>query len=228
MPTGPPGLARRGGAGRLPTQNRDLVPWDEDLGVLGCLPAGEQGEPADELIEDQVEQSQRHGWRSSRTSAILAKPQASATEEVSARTGSLGRCREQDYPDTGAIWIYDVATGEQLGNYELPRFFSEEDHCTVHNYNFVPGVDRDIIVSAALSRRHDRGGRDRSRQPGGDRLLRGNEPARRHLVVVWHNGFIYANDIDRGFDVFSLDHPSVAGAATLDRDNPQTQERLFP
>jgi hypothetical protein len=43
----------------------------------------------------------------------------------------------------------------------------------------------------------------------------------------WHNGFIFANDINRGLDVFSLDHPSVAGAATLDRNNPQLQERLF-
>jgi hypothetical protein len=43
----------------------------------------------------------------------------------------------------------------------------------------------------------------------------------------WHNGFIYGNDINRGFDVFSLSHPSVIGAATFDRDNPQTQEVLF-
>jgi hypothetical protein len=28
--------------------------------------------------------------------------------------------------------------------------------------------------------------------------------------------------------VLALGHPSVAGAARLDRDNPQTQERLFP
>jgi len=43
----------------------------------------------------------------------------------------------------------------------------------------------------------------------------------------WHNGLAYANDSERGFDVFTLDHPFVAGAASLFRDNPQTQERLF-
>jgi hypothetical protein len=142
--------------------------------------------------------------------------------------GVLGRCREQDYPDTGAVWIYDVATGNQLGNYKLPRFFGEEDHCTMHNYNFVPGVDRDILVSAAYH--------------GGTTVADLTDPANTfeigfyeahdpHALTwssYWHNGFIYANDIDRGFDVFSLSHPSVAGAATLDRDNPQTQERLFP
>ena len=30
-----------------------------------------------------------------------------------------------------------------------------------------------------------------------------------------------------GLDVFSVSHPSLAGAASLSRDNPQTQERLF-
>jgi hypothetical protein len=142
--------------------------------------------------------------------------------------GSLGRCREEDYPDTGAVWIYDVASGEELGNYKLPRFFGEEDHCTMHNYNFVPGVDRDILVSAAYH--------------GGTTVADVTDPANPveigfyeahdpHAVTwssYWHNGFIYANDIERGVDVFELDHPSVAGAATLFRDNPQTQERLFP
>lgn len=46
--------------------------------------------------------------------------------------------------------------------------------------------------------------------------------------TYWHNGFVYANDITRGFDVFSLAHPAVAGAVLLERDNPQTEERLVP
>jgi len=41
-------------------QDRDLVPKHEDLGVLGGLSAGEHYEPADELMEDQVEESERH------------------------------------------------------------------------------------------------------------------------------------------------------------------------
>jgi hypothetical protein len=35
------------------------------------------------------------------------------------------------------------------------------------------------------------------------------------------------DDSERGFDVFALDHPAVRGAAVLQRNNPQTQERLF-
>jgi hypothetical protein len=50
----------------LSAQDRDLVAQDEDLGVLGCLRSGQQSEPAEELAEDQVEESERHCciWRS--------------------------------------------------------------------------------------------------------------------------------------------------------------------
>jgi hypothetical protein len=64
---------------------------------------------------------------------------------------------------------------------------------------------------------------------GGDRLLRadGADP-RDHALDLPDNGQIYANDVERGLDVFSLDHRAVAGAATLARANSQTQERLVP
>lgn len=48
------------GPGDLSAQDRDLVSQNEDLGVLGRLLAGQQREPADELAEDEVEQSERH------------------------------------------------------------------------------------------------------------------------------------------------------------------------
>jgi hypothetical protein len=54
----------------------------EELGVLGHLPAGQHCEPADELTEAQVEQPQRHDWRSSRTSATDAKLQGNVVDEV--------------------------------------------------------------------------------------------------------------------------------------------------
>jgi hypothetical protein len=142
--------------------------------------------------------------------------------------GVIGRCRPQDYPDTGAVWIYDVASGAELGNYKLPRFFGEEDHCTMHNFNFVPGVERDILVSAAYHGGTTVADVTDPANPVEIGFYEAHDPHALTWSSYWHNGFIYANDIVRGFDVFSLDHPSVVGAALLDRDNPQTQERLFP
>jgi hypothetical protein len=48
------------GPGDLSAQARDLVSQHEDLGVVGRLLAGQQREPADELAEDEVEQSKCH------------------------------------------------------------------------------------------------------------------------------------------------------------------------
>jgi hypothetical protein len=141
--------------------------------------------------------------------------------------GALGRCREQDYPLTGAIWMYEVSSGRELGVYKLPRFFGEEDHCTMHNFNFVPGVDGDILVSAAYH-----GGTtvaDVSR-PWDTEEIGFYEAMTPHATTwssYWHNGNVYANDIERGLDVFDLQHRSLRDAETLDRNNPQTQEVLF-
>jgi hypothetical protein len=44
----------------------------------------------------------------------------------------------------------------------------------------------------------------------------------------WYNGFIYANDITRGLDVFSFASPAHRNARRLSRLNPQTQEFLLP
>lgn len=150
--------------------------------------------------------------------------------------GVVGRCREEDYPETGAIWIYDVASGDELGSFKIPRFFPVEDHCTMHNYNFVPGVDRDILVSAAYHGGTTVADVTNPASPVELGFYEANSPVvpggpNVHTSAwssYWHNGFIYANDINRGFDVFSLADSSVAGAATLFRNNPQTQERLFP
>jgi hypothetical protein len=121
-----------------------------------------------------------------------------------------------------------VGTGAELGNYKIPRFFGEDDHCTMHNYNFVPGIDRDILVSAAYH-----GGTTVAdvTDPADPVELGFYEARNPHATTwssYWHNGFVYANDIERGLDVFSVDDPALQGAAELKRDNPQTQMRLFP
>lgn len=145
--------------------------------------------------------------------------------------GALGRCREQDFdpagPKVGAVWFYKADNGAELGVYKIPRFFGEDDHCTMHNFNFVPGIERDVLVSAAYH--------------GGTTVADVTDPANPEEIgwyeamsphagtwsSYWQNKFVYANDPERGFDVFSVDHPSLRGSAFLYRNNAQTQERLF-
>jgi hypothetical protein len=140
--------------------------------------------------------------------------------------GALPRCRAEDPSTTGAVWVYDVASGAELGHYKLPR--AETGVCTMHNFNFVPGVERDILVSAAYTGGTTVADLTDPANPVEIGFYRPGDPiAANTWSSYWHNGDIYANDINRGLDVFSLDHQSVAGAARLFRDNPQTQERLF-
>ena len=56
------------------------------------LPAGEECEPAEELSQDQVEESECHGRRSSRASSSDAKPHVNIMDEVSGthRVGAGG------------------------------------------------------------------------------------------------------------------------------------------
>ena len=141
--------------------------------------------------------------------------------------GVLPRCRAEDPSTVGAVWTYDVATGTELGHYKLPR--AEAGVCTMHNFNYVPGIDRDILVSAAYTGGTTVADNTDPANPVEIGFYKAGDPiAANTWSSYWHNGFVYANDIVRGFDVFSLAHPAVAGAALLERDNPQTQERLFP
>jgi hypothetical protein len=149
--------------------------------------------------------------------------------------GSLGRCRPEDYPNTGAVWFYNVSNGAEVGTYKLPRTFGEMDHCTMHNFNFVPGIDRDVIVSAAYHGGTTVADVTDPANPVELGWFEANSPIEGSTGPVhaktwssyWHNRFIYANDEDRGVDVFKIDQPLLAGSAFLYRDNPQTQERLF-
>ena len=43
----------------------------------------------------------------------------------------------------------------------------------------------------------------------------------------WYNGFIYANDMLRGFDVLLLSDKARAGDRRLPGMNPQTQDRVI-
>jgi hypothetical protein len=140
--------------------------------------------------------------------------------------GLLPRCRAGDSRESGAVWMYDVGTGDELGSYKLPR--AETGVCTMHNFNFVPGADRDILVSAAYTGGTTVADLTDPASPVEIAFYRAGDPiAANTWSSYWHNGFVYTNDISRGVDIFSVDHPSLAGAADLFRDNPQTQERLF-
>jgi hypothetical protein len=65
----------------LSAQDRDLVAQDEDLGVVGCLRSGQQSEPADELAQAQVEESEPHAGDDRGLHSPRRKPQVNAMDQ---------------------------------------------------------------------------------------------------------------------------------------------------
>lgn len=197
-----------------------------NLAAAACLSVGQLWDISDRTAPKPIrtfENSQVGAWHS----AQFTWDGDRVTFGDEAGGGALPRCRAQDPSTVGALWTYDVATGAELGHYKVPR--AENGVCTMHNFNYVPGVERDILVSSAYTAGTTVADNTDPANPVEIGYYKAGDPlAANTWSSYWHNGFVYANDIVRGFDVFSLAHPSVAGAAVLDRDNPQTQERLFP
>ena len=142
---------------------------------------------------------------------------------------SYQACQGQSSP-TGNIWFYKMqgktADSSPAGRYTIPRVISgdPQTECTAHNFDVVPVKGRNILVSAFYS--------------GGATVVDFTDPANPKEVAYyqirgkvpadewstyWYNGYIYANDINRGIDVFQLDSPLVAGAKTFPYLNPQDQ-----
>src|SRR5207248_9712409 len=69
------------------------------------LPAGEECEPAEELSQDQVEESECHGRRSSRASSSDAKPHVNIMDEVS------GTHRPGEWPSSARRGRWRVGAG---------------------------------------------------------------------------------------------------------------------
>jgi hypothetical protein len=140
--------------------------------------------------------------------------------------GGAARCVDPE-DDQGRIWFVDVATGEELGSYKIPR--SEEGTCTMHNFNFVPLRDRNVLVASAYT-----GG---TTVVDVDALLAGASEAEAEIGFYkpsgantwssyWYDGRIYASGA-RGLDTFLVSGKEVAGARKLGHVNPQTQERVI-
>jgi hypothetical protein len=136
--------------------------------------------------------------------------------------GGAARCLDPN-DDQGRIWFVDTASGAELGSYKIPR--SEPGICTMHNFNFIPLRDRNVLVSSAYT-----GG---TTVVDVDALLAGASEADAEVGFYkphggnawssyWYNGHIYAND-NRGVDTFLLSDQARAGARKLPYLNPQTQ-----
>ncbi|GGD07186.1 DUF305 domain-containing protein [Aquisalinus flavus] len=156
--------------------------------------------------------------------------------------GARARCRSHDPMTWGADAIYDIEDGqlEFKGYYKMPAPQSEEENCVAHNGSIIPVPGRDIFVqswyqgglsimdftdstNAQEIAFFDRG------PIWDEKLVLGG-----YWSSYWYGDKIYATEIVRGLDVFSLE-PSeylteneIAAAALADQGEIFNPQQQFP
>lgn len=149
--------------------------------------------------------------------------------------GSLPTCNPVIGQERGANGIYDIV-GERLefrSYYKIPRSQALTENCVAHNGSLIPVPGRDIMVQAwyqgGLSVFDFTDSRDPREIAWFDRgpISRTDLTLGGNWSTYWHNGFIYSNEIHRGFDVYRLDDPrtNAARSVRMGRFNPQSQPR---
>jgi hypothetical protein len=152
--------------------------------------------------------------------------------------GGAPVCNPTVGPEKGADGIYDIAgkgskrTLQFRSYFKIPRTQTDIENCVAHNGSLIPVPGKDIMVQAwyqggltvfdFTDSAHpkeiawfDRGPVDET-----ELVISGN------WSTYWYNGYIYSNEITRGFDVFKLTDRRLAGAGLIrfPRLNAQSQQ----
>ncbi|MGY0056001.1 LVIVD repeat-containing protein [Streptomyces sp. LZ34] len=151
--------------------------------------------------------------------------------------GGAATCNAEVGPDHGADGIYDiVGKGDHRklvfrNYYKIPRYQANTENCVAHNGSLIPVKGRDIMVQAwyqggvsiweFTDSRHPKEIGYFERGPiSADTPVGGGS-----WSAYYYNGYIYSNDIAKGFDVLKIDDRRTDGARSvrLRELNVQTQ-----
>ena len=143
--------------------------------------------------------------------------------------GTQAECEKQDPDRFRTLWMYETATGDQVGKWTLPRPQSAVENCTIHNFGFVPTTDGSYIL---VGGNYQAGTwATNLTDPDNATTVAYSDPlpvdpnqltAAGAWSSYWYNGFIYESDETKGFHVFELNDPVVANTVEVPFLNPQT------
>ncbi|MEU7483744.1 hypothetical protein [Streptomyces sp. NPDC042319] len=151
--------------------------------------------------------------------------------------GGAATCNEKIGPNRGADGIYDI-TGKGdhrklvfRSYYKIPRHQADTENCVAHNGSLIPAKGRDIMVQAWYqggvsiwdftdSARPKEIGYFERGPLSADTLVGGGS-----WSAYYYNGYIYSNDMAKGFDVLKIDDRRTDSARSvhLSELNVQTQ-----
>ncbi|MGI5400626.1 LVIVD repeat-containing protein [Streptomyces sp. CA-135486] len=155
--------------------------------------------------------------------------------------GGAATCNATVGPNRGADGIYDiVGRGDHRklvfrSYYKIPRYQADTENCVAHNGSLIPVKGRDLMVQAWYQGGVSVWDFTDSAKPkevayfergplSADTLVGGGA-----WSAYYYNGYIYANDIAKGFDVLKLDdrRTNPAKRVRLHELNVQTQPDYF-
>jgi hypothetical protein len=143
--------------------------------------------------------------------------------------GAQPECEATDPPVKKSAFFYDANTGAKLGQWTLPRPQTQEENCTIHNYNTVPLRDgRHVLISG----NYQAGTWVTDfTNPSSPVTLGWSDPPPAVPTQLggvwssyWYNGLIYESEIQVGLNVFRFTGKETRKDVRLRHLNPQTQE----
>ena len=151
------------------------------------------------------------------------------TDELGGGGGAT--CNPTVGPTKGANGIYDIVDGqlEFKSYYKIPRTNTNTENCVAHNGSLIPVKGKDIMVQAWYQ-----GGvsvfdfTDSANPKEIAWFDRGPLSAERLILggswsAYYYNGYVYSNEIQRGFDVLKITDPAADSHVRMQELNPQSQ-----
>ncbi|MET7385980.1 LVIVD repeat-containing protein [Streptomyces sp. NPDC005529] len=155
--------------------------------------------------------------------------------------GGAATCNEATGPDRGADGIYDiVGRGDHRklvfrSYYKIPRHQADTENCVAHNGSLIPVKGKDLMVQAWYQGGVSVWDFTNSAEPKEIAYFERGPLSADTLQVggswsaYYYNGYIYSNDIAKGFDVLKLSdrRTDPAKRVPLRELNVQTQPDYF-
>ncbi|HET9380068.1 MAG TPA: hypothetical protein VFP69_04475 [Streptomyces sp.] len=213
----------------------------EDLAAGACMGDGilfSVADPEHPKVIDRVQDNENFSFWHSATFNQKANKVVFADELGG---GGAATCNAEIGPDRGADGIYDiVGKGDRRklvfrSYFKIPRHQADTENCVAHNGSLIPVRGRDLMVQAWYQ-----GGvsvwdfTDSARPKEIGYFERG--PLTTDGITTggswsayYYNGYIYSNDIAKGFDVLKIDdrRTDQAQRVRLHELNAQTQPDYF-
>ncbi|MEV1023430.1 hypothetical protein [Streptomyces sp. NPDC050264] len=238
---GNPGAPTNPGVSKTTGCHDITVLPSKDLAAGACMGDGilfSIKDPENPKVIDQVQDNVNFAfWHSATFNQKADK--VVFTDELGG--GGAATCNAEVGPDRGADGIYDiVGKGDQRklvfrSYFKIPRHQADTENCVAHNGSLIPVKGKDLMVQAWYQGGVSVWDFTNSAKPKEIGYFERGPVSTDQLVVggswsaYYYNGYIYSNDIQKGFDVLKLSdrRTDPAKRVHVDELNVQTQPDYF-